>query len=128
MLWEWIAWDIDDSAYDFSTNNDGSNSMRAQIAYMHSKVQAHALLLEFSCCAAMYQAWPLSNFYQIQIWPAGCMQITKGMDNCSMMLQIMHCTSIMAGDILVYGCADGKCPGAPCTHPCQQLHQYTSLI
>ena len=46
MLWEWIAWDIDDSSYGFDTNDDGSNSIRAQINYMRSKVPAHAFLLD----------------------------------------------------------------------------------
>ena len=45
MVWEWIAWPIDDTSYSFSVYNDGSNSMRAQINYMNSKV----LLFTFFC-------------------------------------------------------------------------------
>lgn len=38
MVWEWVAWQIDDTAYDFSVGEDGSNAMWAQINYMNSKV------------------------------------------------------------------------------------------
>ncbi len=59
MVWEWIAWPIDDSSYSFSVYNDGSNSMRAQINYMNSKV----LLLTFfwistaERCTLVNQQW-----------------------------------------------------------------------
>ncbi|KAK9902791.1 hypothetical protein WJX75_006160 [Coccomyxa subellipsoidea] len=37
MIWEWIAWQINDYSYDFSVGQDGSNAERAQINYMNSK-------------------------------------------------------------------------------------------
>ena len=38
MVWEWIAWNLDDVSYDFDVSDDGSNGMHAQINYMNSKV------------------------------------------------------------------------------------------
>ena len=38
MIWEWIAWQINDYSYDFAVGQDGSNAERAQINYMNSKV------------------------------------------------------------------------------------------
>ena len=38
MVWEWIAWPMDDPSYDFSVFDDGSNGMQAQINYMNAKV------------------------------------------------------------------------------------------
>ncbi len=40
MIWEWIAWNIDDRSYDFSVGQDGSTAQQAQINYMNSKVSA----------------------------------------------------------------------------------------
>ncbi|BDA49884.1 probable mannan endo-1,4-beta-mannosidase 7 at N-terminal half [Coccomyxa sp. Obi] len=37
MIWEWIAWNIDDRFYDFSVGQDGSTAQQAQINYMNSK-------------------------------------------------------------------------------------------
>ncbi len=82
MVWEWIAWYIDDSSYSFDTNNDGSNGVWTQIKYMRSKVPPHifplgvrrtclpicghnkALLTscQFGSCPLMPLAWP----YQVQ--------------------------------------------------------------
>ncbi len=52
MIWEWIAWNIDDRSYDFSVGQDGSSAQQVQINYMNSKVSASVQALEFS-----YMAW-----------------------------------------------------------------------
>ncbi len=59
MVWEWIAWYIDDSSYSFDTSNDGSNGVRAQINYMRSKVPPHISLL-----GVCNQTWTLLTSYQ----------------------------------------------------------------
>ncbi len=43
MVWEWIAWNLDDVSYDFDVSDDGSNGMHAQINYMNSKVSLGSL-------------------------------------------------------------------------------------
>ena len=53
MVWEWIAWYIDDSSYSFDTSDDGSNGVRAQINYMRSKVSTHALPSDVCCCVGI---------------------------------------------------------------------------
>ena len=44
LVWDWIAWPIDDSGYSFSVYQDGSNAMRGQVDYMNSKVPPFILL------------------------------------------------------------------------------------
>ena len=43
MVWEWIAWNLDDVSYDFDVSDDGPNGMHAQINYMNSKVALRSL-------------------------------------------------------------------------------------
>ena len=60
MVWEWIAWNSDDSSYSFDTNDDGSNGMRAQINYMRSKVPPHIFHIGVCSCVAI--CWVLLHY------------------------------------------------------------------
>jgi hypothetical protein len=58
MLWQWVAWQIDDTSYDFSVGDDGSNAMWAQIDHMNSKVPSRSQSTHISqacwTCAPRY--------------------------------------------------------------------------
>lgn len=43
-------------------------------------------------------------------------------------VRTMQHTGVTPGDMPVHDFADGKCPDALSTHPCQRLHKYTSLL
>lgn len=57
MIWEWIAWNIDDRSYDFSVGQDGSSAQQAQVNYMNSKVGYTAVSGQKKCTAACGVAW-----------------------------------------------------------------------
>ncbi|CAL5219410.1 g1238 [Coccomyxa viridis] len=74
MVWEWIAWYIDDSSYSFDTNNDGSNGVWTQIKYMRSKMGSAltpSAPIPASGCTNIPPSYAYSCAQQVS-WHPGC--------------------------------------------------------
>ena len=129
MVWEWIAWYIDDSSYSFDTSDDGSNGVRAQINYMRSKVPAH-----ISLPGVCNQTWTLLTSCQFRahvLMPTSCSlhPSTGRFEQCTVTQQHEdHAADPLIPGELVPDAADGECHHALNARFCQRLHQYASLL